>query len=132
MSLRLISLLIPSRVGRLDTYPFRSIAQAAQAAGREVLLLGSSMKRVVNVARDLGLMEGIQPFIAEDEFSYIPRDRIVVILTGSQGEPRAALAKISRDEMQIGRASCRERVCQFGEITVVAVSLKKKHKAKQD
>src|SRR5690606_12297084 len=71
-----------------------------QAAGREVLLLGSSMKRVVNVARDLGLMEGIQPFVAEDEFSYIPRDRIVVILTGSQGEPRAALAKISRDEMR--------------------------------
>lgn len=84
-----------SNVGRI-----RSIAQAAQAAGREVLLLGSSMKRVVNVARDLGLMEGIQPFVAEDEFSYIPRDRIVVILTGSQGEPRAALAKISRDEMR--------------------------------
>ncbi len=84
-----------SNVGRI-----RSIAQAAQAAGREVLLLGSSMKRVVNVARDIGLMEGIQPFLAEDEFGYIPRDRMVIILTGSQGEPRAALAKIARDEMR--------------------------------
>jgi ribonuclease J len=84
-----------SNVGRI-----RSIAQAAQAAGRETLLLGSSMKRVVNVARDLGLMEGINPFIGEDEFGYIPRDKVVVILTGSQGEPRAALAKISRDEMR--------------------------------
>ncbi|MCP8895574.1 ribonuclease J [Shinella daejeonensis] len=84
-----------SNVGRI-----RSIAQAAEAAGREVLLLGSSMKRVTAVARDIGLMEGIKPFIAEDEFSYTPRDKIVVILTGSQGEPRAALAKIARDEMR--------------------------------
>ena len=84
-----------SNVGRI-----RSIARAAEAAGREVLLLGSSMKRVTDVARDIGLMEGIKPFIAEDEFGYIPRDKVVVILTGSQGEPRAALAKIARDEMR--------------------------------
>ncbi|HBF29976.1 ribonuclease J [Rhizobium sp.] len=84
-----------SNVGRI-----RSIAQAADAAGREVLLLGSSLKRVVAVADDLGLMEGIKPFIAEDEYGYIPRDKVVVILTGSQGESRAALAKLSRDEMR--------------------------------
>ncbi len=84
-----------SNVGRI-----RSIARAAEAADREVLLLGSSMKRVVAVARDIGLMEGIKPFIDEDEFGYIPRDKVVVILTGSQGEPRAALAKIARDEMR--------------------------------
>ncbi|WP_137133017.1 ribonuclease J [Rhizobium sp. FY34] len=84
-----------SNVGRI-----RSIALAAEAAGREVLLLGSSLKRVVNVARDLGIMEGIKPFIAEDEYGYIPRDKVVVILTGSQGEARAALAKLSRDEMR--------------------------------
>ena len=84
-----------SNVGRI-----RSIAKAAEAAGREVLLLGSSMRRVTEVARDIGLMEGIKPFIAEDEFGYIPRDKVVVILTGSQGEPRAALAKLARDEMK--------------------------------
>lgn len=84
-----------SNVGRI-----RSIAQAAAETGREVLLLGSSLKRVVGVARDIGLMDDIKPFIAEDEFGYIPRDKVVVILTGSQGEPRAALAKIGRDEMR--------------------------------
>lgn len=84
-----------SNVGRI-----RSVAEAAEAAGREVLLLGSSMKRVVDVARDVGLMDGVKPFLAEDEFGYIPRDKVVVILTGSQGEPRAALAKIARDEMR--------------------------------
>ncbi|QND50217.1 ribonuclease J [Rhizobium lusitanum] len=84
-----------SNVGRI-----RTIAEAAEAAGREILLLGSSLKRVVDVARDLGIMEGVKPFIAEDEYGYIPRDKVVIILTGSQGEPRAALAKLSRDEMR--------------------------------
>ncbi len=84
-----------SNVGRI-----RSIAQAAEAAGREVLLLGSSLKRVTNVAQDIGIMEGIRPFIAEDEYGFIPRNKVVVILTGSQGEARAALAKLSRDEMR--------------------------------
>ncbi len=84
-----------SNVGRI-----RSIAQAAEAAGREVLLLGSSLKRVVAVAGDVGLMQGVKPFLAEDEFGFIPRDKVVIILTGSQGESRAALAKLSRDEMR--------------------------------
>lgn len=84
-----------SNVGRI-----RSIAQAAEAAGREVLLLGSSLKRVTAVADDIGIMQGIKPFIAEDEYGFIPRDKVVIILTGSQGEPRAALAKLSRDEMR--------------------------------
>jgi ribonuclease J len=84
-----------SNVGRI-----RTIAEAAEAAGREILLLGSSLKRVVDVSRDIGIMEGLKPFIAEDEYGYIPRDKVVIILTGSQGEPRAALAKLSRDEMR--------------------------------
>ncbi len=84
-----------SNIGRI-----RSIAKAADEAGRQVLLLGSSLKRAVAVARDLGLMEGVKPFVDEDEFGYIPRDKVVAILTGSQGESRAALAKLSRDEMR--------------------------------
>ncbi|MEX3009323.1 ribonuclease J [Hoeflea sp. TYP-13] len=84
-----------SNVGRI-----RSVAEAARDAGRKVLLLGSSIKRVVDVATDLGIMEGLPPFIDEDEFGYIQRDKIVIILTGSQGENRAALAKLARDEMR--------------------------------
>lgn len=84
-----------SNVGRI-----KSIAMAAEQAGREVLLLGTSMRRTTEVARDLGLMEGIKPFIAEDEFGFLPRQNAVVVLTGSQGEARAALAKIARDEMR--------------------------------
>lgn len=84
-----------SNVGRI-----KSIALAAQEAGREVLLLGSSMRRSVQVAEELGMLEGMKPFVDEDEFGYLPRENAVVILTGSQGEPRAALAKIARDEMR--------------------------------
>ncbi|MDB5525099.1 MAG: beta-lactamase [Rhizobium sp.] len=84
-----------SNVGRI-----KSIALAAEQAGREVLLLGSSMRRTTDVANQLQMLEGMQPFIAEDEFGYLPRENAVVVLTGSQGEPRAALAKIARDEMR--------------------------------
>ncbi|MEL6751808.1 MAG: ribonuclease J, partial [Pseudomonadota bacterium] len=82
-----------SNVGRI-----RSIAQAAEKAGRRVMVLGRSMLRVCDVSRDLGYLDGIAPFLTEDEFQSVPRNKIVVILTGSQGEPRAALAKLARDE----------------------------------
>lgn len=84
-----------SNVGRI-----KSIALAAQSVGRKVLLMGRSMKRVVDVASDLGYMEGLDPFLTEDEFCYLPREEVVIILTGSQGEPRAALAKLGRNEMR--------------------------------
>ncbi len=84
-----------SNVGRI-----RSIAEAARDAGRQCLLLGRSLKRVVDVASELGYMDGLPEFIAEEDYGFIPRDNLVVICTGSQGEPLAALAKLSRDEMK--------------------------------
>lgn len=84
-----------SNVGRI-----RSIAEAARDAGRQCLLLGRSLKRVVDVAGELGYMDGLPEFIAEEDYGFIPRDNLVVICTGSQGEPLAALAKLSRDEMK--------------------------------
>lgn len=84
-----------SNVGRI-----KSIALAAERAGRQTLLLGRSMRRVVDVATELGYMEGVPAFLSEDEYGYIPRDKVVIILTGSQGESRAALGKLSRDEMR--------------------------------
>ena len=84
-----------SNVGRII-----SIARAAKDAGRQVLLVGWSIKRSVTVAEELGYLEGIDPFLNEEDYPYIPRDKIVMVLTGSQGEQRAALAKLSRDEMR--------------------------------
>ena len=82
-----------SNVGRI-----RSIAQAAEKAGRRVMLLGSSIRRVVEVSSGLGMFDDIHEFVEEDEFKSIPSDELVIILTGSQGESRAALAKIARGE----------------------------------
>jgi ribonuclease J len=84
-----------SNVGRV-----RSIAQAARDAGRQCLLLGRSLKRMVSVASELGYMDGLPEFIDEEDYGFIPRENLVVICTGSQGEARAALAKLSRDEMK--------------------------------
>lgn len=84
-----------SNVGRI-----RSIAEAARDAGRQVLIVGRSMKRAISVATELGYMEGLPEFLSEDDYGYIPRENVVMILTGSQGESRAALAKLSRDEMR--------------------------------
>ena len=78
----------------------RLVAEAARDAGREVLVLGRSMKRMIDVASDLGYMENLPPFRHEEEYQLIPRQNLVVICTGSQGEPRAALAKLARNEMK--------------------------------
>jgi ribonuclease J len=76
----------------------RSAALAAAAAGREVVVVGRAMERVVNVAREMGFLDGVPPFRGIDAYGSLPRDRVVVILTGSQGEPRAALARIASDD----------------------------------
>ena len=84
-----------SNVGRI-----RSIAEAARDAGRSVVVLGRSMRRVIDVAGELGYLDGLPGFLPEDEFASIPRENLVVLCTGSQGEDRAALAKLSRDELR--------------------------------
>lgn len=84
-----------SNVGRI-----RSIAEAARDAGRKVLVLGRSMKRVIDVAGELGYLDGLPPFVSEEDYGYIPRDEMTIICTGSQGESRAALAKLAREEMR--------------------------------
>ncbi|MEO0909467.1 MAG: ribonuclease J, partial [Pseudomonadota bacterium] len=63
-----------SNVGRI-----RSIAQAAERAGRRVMLVGSSIRRVVNVASDLGMFDDVQDFVEDDQFSYISADELVII-----------------------------------------------------
>jgi ribonuclease J len=76
----------------------RSVAEAAVACGREVICVGRAIDRVVGVARELGMLDGLPPFRSADAYGYLPPDKVVAILTGSQGEPRAALARIARDE----------------------------------
>lgn len=82
-----------SNIGRVI-----SIMRAAEACGRSVALIGRSLHRMVGCARDCGLMKDVPDFVSEEDLGNLPDENIVAIVTGSQGEYRAALAKIARGE----------------------------------
>ena len=76
----------------------RAVAEAARACGREVVVAGRAMDRVIDVATECGYLDGLPEFRRQDTYGYLPRDKVVALLTGSQGEPRAALARIAGNE----------------------------------
>ncbi|QPZ90729.1 ribonuclease J [Thioclava electrotropha] len=80
-----------SNVARLKT-----LAEAGKAAGRSVCLLGRAMKRMVSVAEETGVLKGMPGTISAEEASDVPRQNLMLIVTGSQGERRAASAQLSR------------------------------------
>ncbi|GJD50478.1 Ribonuclease J [Methylobacterium crusticola] len=76
----------------------RAVAEAAKACGREVVAVGRAMDRVIDVARECGYLDGLPAIRGAEAYGYLPREKVVALLTGSQGEPRAALSRVSRDE----------------------------------
>lgn len=76
----------------------QSITEAAHANDRAVGLVGRSLWRMTDAARANGYLRDLPPFLAEDEVMNLPRDAVLLICTGSQGEPRAALSRIARDD----------------------------------
>src|SRR5262249_47899524 len=80
-------------VGRI-----RAVADAARAADREVVIVGRAMARVTQVARETGYLDGVQDFRSVESYGYLPRDKVLALCTGSQGEPRAALSRIAEDD----------------------------------
>ena len=82
-----------SNVARL-----RAVADAARVSGREVVVVGRAMERVVQVARETGYLDGVQNFRGADLYGHFPPDKVLALCTGSQGEPRAALARIANDD----------------------------------
>ncbi|MFZ1079522.1 MAG: ribonuclease J [Methylovirgula sp.] len=95
---RVIVTTFASNVARI-----RAVSQAASAAGRKVVLVGRAMEGVVAVARDGGYLEGVNKFLSPDSYSALDRDEVVLLATGSQGERRAAMARISEDDHQLVR-----------------------------
>ena len=81
-----------SHVGRIT-----SIAAAARANGREVVVAGRAMHNIIAAAREVGLLKEGDSFRDQTEYGYLPKDRVVLLCTGSQGEPRAAMARIAAD-----------------------------------
>ena len=75
-----------------------SIAAAAAANDRHAALVGRSLWRMDHAARETGYLENVPPFLTDEEAAFLPRDKVVLICTGSQGEPRSALSRIADDE----------------------------------
>ena len=66
------------------------------------------MERVAQVARETGYLDGVQDFRGVETYGYLPPDKVLALCTGSQGEPRAALARIAEDEHP-GSHACTRR-----------------------
>ncbi|MEE2692393.1 MAG: ribonuclease J [Pseudomonadota bacterium] len=97
--------LIAGQKGRVAVTTFASnvsrvvsICEAAAAADRSVCLLGRSMLRIVDAAREVGILPANLSFASPEEAGHLPREHVLYLCTGSQGEPRAALARIARDD----------------------------------
>jgi ribonuclease J len=100
-----IAELVKTAKGRVAVTTFASnvarvkaVADAARASDRDVVVVGRAMERVVQVARETGYLEGVQNFRGSDIYGHLPADKVLALCTGSQGEPRAALARIANDD----------------------------------
>ena len=81
-----------SNVARVET-----IAMAARDAGRSVAMVGRSLRNLDAAARECGYLRDIPPFLSEDDADDVADDNLLILITGSQGEPRSALARVAMD-----------------------------------
>ncbi|MCU9847109.1 ribonuclease J [Defluviimonas sp. WL0024] len=80
-----------SNVARLKT-----LAEAGRAAGRSVCMLGRAMKKMITAAAETGVLTDFPAVIPPEEAVEMPRRKLMLIVTGSQGERRAASAQLAR------------------------------------
>ena len=93
---RVIVTTFASNAARLAT-----LGAVAKATGRTLCVAGRSLDRILGVARSVGYLKDFPPTVDFDEAMRLPRDKVMVIATGGQGEPRAALARMAADIHQI-------------------------------
>jgi len=82
-----------SNVARL-----RAVADATRRAGRQLVVAGRAMHRMIDVAVSTGYLPQNFKYLDQDQFSYLQPHEVVALCTGSQGEPRAAMARVAADE----------------------------------
>ncbi|MEM9232663.1 MAG: ribonuclease J [Pseudomonadota bacterium] len=100
-----LSQIISKQTGRVAVTTFASnvsrlvsVCRAAKSADRSICLLGRSMLRMIDVARHVDLLPPGISFVEPNAAGYLPKDKILYLCTGSQGEQRAALARIARED----------------------------------
>jgi len=90
LSGRIVVTTFASNVARLKT-----VGEVAEAHGRTIVLAGRSMRRVVEAARNTGYLPDWPRTVAEDEADRLDPDETLILCTGAQGEPRAALSRVA-------------------------------------
>ncbi len=93
---RIVVCCFSSNLARLE-----SIAHAAHKVGRKVALIGRSLERMVKAATHAGYLKELAGFISAEQAMDMPRDQVLFISTGSQGEYRSALARVSNKDHQL-------------------------------
>lgn len=81
-----------SNVARLQT-----LGEVARATGRELCVAGRSLDRIIEVGKQSGYLRDLPPVIDFNRAMDLPRSEVLIVATGGQGEPRAALARIADD-----------------------------------
>ncbi len=92
---RVVVTCFASNVARVE-----SVAVAARDAGRSVALVGRSLRNLEAAARETGYLKTIPDFMTEDQVNDVPDDNLLILITGSQGEERSALARVAADTHQ--------------------------------
>lgn len=87
-----------SNIARVET-----IARAAAANGRKVVMMGRSLWRITQAGRETGYLTDIAEFLTDQEARKIPREKLLLLCTGCQGEPMAATNKLATDSFQTVR-----------------------------
>ena len=82
-----------SNVARVDT-----IGEVAKATGRHLVAVGRSLGRVIAAAKATGYLQNLPKLVDEEDAGHLPRDKVLLMTTGCQGEPRAALSRIASGE----------------------------------
>lgn len=81
-----------SNAARLQT-----LGEAARDTGRAMCVAGRSLDRILRVAKATGYLRDFPETVDFDTAMTLPRDKVMIVATGGQGEPRAALARIAED-----------------------------------
>ena len=90
---RVIVTTFASNVARLA-----SIGRAARLNDRHIVLAGRGMHRIFNAAREAGYLDDFPSTVSEEDAGYLPPEKLLILCTGSQGESRAALARLVNDQ----------------------------------
>ncbi|SFN35559.1 ribonuclease J [Roseovarius lutimaris] len=84
-----------SNVARVKT-----LAEAGERAGRSVCLMGRAMRRMIEASVETGVLKGFPNTISPEDAKGLPRENVMLIVTGSQGERRAASAQLANGKYQ--------------------------------